>query len=93
MGGQKRPLLTPPLTLHVGRARCLDSLLDRCPFVPQPHPPPGGEPKMAPLLTVQLLSLSSIKIDHHAPLTDSPAWLSSNSSSPRPGFPTGDLLQ
>ncbi|KAJ5571494.1 hypothetical protein N7535_005154 [Penicillium sp. DV-2018c] len=94
------PLLPP--AFRVGRAWCLGPLIDRCPFVPQP-------PRSPVLAHPQLLfwrrgaifgssvdrsaSLSFHKYRPPWPPTDSPPLLSNNSSSPRPGFPTGDLLK
>ncbi|KAJ5542730.1 hypothetical protein N7461_008733 [Penicillium sp. DV-2018c] len=96
-----QPLLLPP-AFRVGRAWCLGPLIDRCPFVPQP-------PRSPVLAHPQLLfwrrgaifgssvdrsaSLSFHKYRPPWPPTDSPPLLSNNSSSPRPGFPTGDLLK
>ncbi|EPS31295.1 hypothetical protein PDE_06250 [Penicillium oxalicum 114-2] len=69
-----RPRLLPPV-LRVSRAWCLDPLIGRHPFVPQPpapssltlsHPPSGGEPLLAPLL-IGLLPGVSINIGHYGP--------------------------
>ncbi|KAJ5449414.1 uncharacterized protein N7458_005863 [Penicillium daleae] len=84
--------------LRVGRAWCLDPLIDRCPFVPQPpilaHPqsPSWRRGAIFGSSVDRSASPSFHKYRPPWPPTDRPPSLSSNSSSPRPGFPTGDLL-
>ncbi|OQD77336.1 hypothetical protein PENANT_c114G01208 [Penicillium antarcticum] len=93
--------LLPPV-LRVGRAWCLGPLIDRCPFVPQPPQGPILVHPQSPSWRRGARNGSSV--DRSASLsfhkyrppwlpTDSPPSLSSNSSSLRSGFPTGDLLK
>ena len=81
---------------------CLGPLIDRCPFVPQPpqgpilvHPqsPSARRGAIFGSSVDRSASLSFHKYRPPWPPTDSPPSLSSNSSSPRSGFPTGDLLK
>ncbi|KAJ5301625.1 hypothetical protein N7508_006488 [Penicillium antarcticum] len=96
-----QPRLLPP-ALRVGRAWCLGPLIDRCPFVPQPpqgpilaHPqsPSWRREPIFGSSVDRSASLSFHKYRPPWPPTDSSLTLSNNSSSPRPGFPTGDLLK
>ncbi|KAJ5089009.1 hypothetical protein N7532_007693 [Penicillium argentinense] len=96
-----QPRLLPPV-LRVGRAWCLGPLIDRCPFVPQP--PRGPMLVHSQSVSWRRGAIFGSSVDHSAslsfhkyrppwPPTDSPPSLSNNSSSPRPGFSTGDLLK
>jgi hypothetical protein len=95
------PRLLPP-ELRVGRAWCLDPLIDRYPFVRQPLQRPILPYPQSPSWRRGAIFGSSVdrsvspSFHKYRPPwlpTDSPPSLSSKSSSPMPGFPTGDLLQ
>ena len=99
--GHGRPGLLPPV-LRVGRAWCLGPLIDRYPLMIQPpqHPilarPQSPSWWRGAIFGPSVDRSASPGLHKYRPLwlpTDSPPSLSSNSSSPKPGFPTGDLLQ